>query len=235
MDITCLPTHHQEYFQSVIDGDVELLKRLQLGVTHLAMRNQAVDAALLYNQPECLEFLLMQLPSDCDCSVFLHNAIIGGQKECIETILPYVKSSDVVFQLYQYARNGYKEGFDEVFARVAHDCEQCCNVFHEAVLSNNSYIVNKMLPTIDPKLNDSLALQVACMKGHHDLVDLLYPLSDPYQALADMKRHKNDTSLLDEKIAQQELKEKLQLATHVQGLEQAAHNPHHRDKTARKI
>lgn len=218
MNITQLPAYQQEYLQAVIDGDVPLLKRLQMGVKSLSMRCQAVDAALLYNQPDCLAFLLTQLPSDCDCSVFLQNAIIGGQQECIETILPYVKSSDVVFQLHQYARNGYKEGFDALFARIANDGDQRCIVFNEAVLANNCYIVNKVLPTIDPKHNNSLALQVACMKGHQDMVDLLYPLSDPYQALADMKQHKNDTSLLDEKIAQQELKEKLQCATHAQGL-----------------
>lgn len=218
MDITRLPAHHQEYLQSVIDGDIELLKRLQLGVTRLAMRNQAVDAALLYNQPECLEFLLTQLPSESDCSVFLHHAIVGGQHECIEIILPYVKGSDVVYQLHQYARNGYKVGFEVLFARIANDCEKRLSVFNEAVLSNNGYIVNKVLPTIDPKHNNSLALQVACMKGYQDLVDLLYPLSDPYSALSEMKMHKNDPSLLNEKIAQQELKDKLHRATEQRGL-----------------
>ena len=218
MDINNLPAHHQEYLQAVIDGDIELLKRLQLGVTSLAMRSKAVDAALLYNQPQSLAFLLTQLPSECDCSVFLHHAIIGGQHECIETLAPYVKGSDVVYQLYQYARNGYKVGFDVLFARIANDCGERFGVFNEAVRANNSYIVDKVLPTVDPKHNNSFALQVACMKGYRNLVDLLYPLSDPYSALNEMNVHKNDTSLLREKIAQQELKDKLHRATEKRGL-----------------
>lgn len=213
MNINNLPTHHREYLQAVIDGDVELLKRLQMSVTSLPMRCEAVDAALIYNQPQCLAFVLTQLPSDCDCSVFFHNAIVGGQKECIEIIVPYIKSSDVLFQLHQYARNGYKVGFDALFARIEHDFGNRQSVFNEAILSNNHYIFHKILPSIDPKHNNSLALQVACMKGHRDLVDLLYPLSDPYVALEEMKQHKNDVSLLKDKIAQHELKEKLKNAT----------------------
>ena len=56
-----------------------------------------------------------------------------------------------------------------------------------AVRDNNSDMVELLLPYCNPQVDNSLALQLASMVGSTHLVNLLYPLSNPTQALNDLQ------------------------------------------------
>jgi len=56
-----------------------------------------------------------------------------------------------------------------------------------AVRNNNCEMVELLLPYCNPQVDNSLALQCASVVGSTHLVNLLYPLSNPTQALNDLQ------------------------------------------------
>lgn len=56
-----------------------------------------------------------------------------------------------------------------------------------AVRNNNCEMVELLLPYCNPHVDNSLALQCASVVGNMELVNLLYPLSDPSLALSDIQ------------------------------------------------
>lgn len=59
-------------------------------------------------------------------------------------------------------------------------------LLHTAVRNNNYEMVELLLPHCNPRIHNSLALQCASVGCDMDMVDLLYPLSDPTAALNDI-------------------------------------------------
>lgn len=86
----------------------------------------------------------------------LMNAVRNGHAECVELLIPVSNPKDYNTALW--------------FAS-GHDSVEC---------------VKLLLTVADPKHKNSQALQSAVVHGNQEIVDLLYPLSDPDVALAQM-------------------------------------------------
>lgn len=92
----------------------------------------------------------------------------------------------------------------------------------EAVKEGKFSVVQYLLRECDPKTDDSRLLQLAATFGHHDIIDLLYPLSDPQKAVAALINFQQTSltgpkiasgiAILYEKIAQDQLHNRLSQA-----------------------
>lgn len=206
--MTHTATQH-ELLEAVKGGNMEEVRRLQPYFCRTNPSLKAIGLAILYDQRECLTFLLGVVAANTSIPVnfseILHSAITSGRDECVGIVLPYVNDEDVKFQLAQLMCTQKMVGFPAMYARIAHDQRARQQVFVEAVLNNYHSCVKLLLPTVDPKFNDSLALQVACLKRHTDLIDLLYPVSDVDLVLAVLKDQSHDCSILEDKIQQERL------------------------------
>lgn len=202
-------TKRHEFLEAVKYGDMEEVQRLQPHFCHTHPILAAIDLAVLYDQRECLTFLLSVADNNNPISVsfpaILHSAVISGRNECVGIILPYVNDEEIIFELAKLMRTHKMVGFDAMYARISTNQAARQQVFLEAVLTDYQVGVRVMLPTIDPKFNHSAALQVACLRGHTDLIDLLYPLSDVDVVVKALKDRSHDCSILEDKIQQERL------------------------------
>lgn len=201
-------TKRHDFLEAVRFGNIDMVRNLQPHFCHPYPILAAIDLAVLYDQQECLTFLLSVAdnnPISVDFPTILHSAVISGRDECVGIVLPYVNDEDVKFELAKLMRTHKMVGFSEMYARIAYDQVARQQVFLEAVLNNHQACVRLVLPTVDPKFNDSVALQVACLRGHTDLIDLLYPLSDVGVVVKALKDGSYDCSILEDKIQQERL------------------------------
>lgn len=201
-------TKRHDFLEAVRFGNIDVVRNLQPHFCHTHPILAAIDLAVLYDQKECLTFLLSVAdnnPVSVDFPKILHSAVISGRNECVGIVLPYVSDEDVKFELAKLMRTHKMVGFSSMYARISYDQAARQQVFVEAVLNNYQACVRLILPTVDPQFNDSVALQVACLRGHTDLIDLLYPLSDVGVVVKALKDQSYDCSILEDKIQQEHL------------------------------
>ena len=92
-------TKRHEFLEAVKYGDMEEVQRLQPHFCHTHPILAAIDLAVLYDQRECLTFLLSVADNNNPISVsfpaILHSAVISGRNECVGIILPYVNDEEI--------------------------------------------------------------------------------------------------------------------------------------------
>lgn len=203
--------NEMNYLRAAKNGSMPDLLRLDVAVQNpMIWRSAAVEAAKA-GHVACMEHLIARAADDTIYDQCLRSAVVGGHAQCVEWLAP--KSTlDVVYSvLLNTVRMRNHECFDMLREYAALSQHQ--TLFHEAVLCNNHHAFHTLLPLVDPKCNDSLALQLACLKQHIELFDKLYLVSDPIAARAQLTASNTLTDLLDARIEQDRLNAVLTQAT----------------------
>lgn len=112
----------------------------------------------------------------------LKTAASSGSVECFEYLQPHV-SKPIVYAdaLNSAAENGHLTMVQHIASLVGeYDKEEALCM---AVLYNRVDVVHYLLPLCNPKNKSSKFLAAASAERHTDLFELLYPLSNPENAL----------------------------------------------------
>lgn len=198
------------YLRAAKHGNMNDLLRLGEAVQNPLIWRTAAGDATKAGHVVCMEYLIARVADDTLYDTCLRSAVAFGQAQCVE-ILSQKSSPDAVRSgLFQSVRMPKHGCFDVLLAQANFSHQ---DLFHEAVLCNNQHAFHTLLPFVDPKFNDSLALQVACLKQHSEMFDALYLVSDPIAARAHLTDHNAFTDLLDERIEQDRLNAVLTQAT----------------------
>lgn len=202
--------NEMNYLRAAKNGSMADLLRLDVAVQNpIIWRSAAVEAAKA-GQVACMEHLIARVADDTVYDQCLRAAVAFEQALCVESLAQESAPDSVNSWLIQTVQMHMHECFDALFAwtTLSHQ-----DLFHEAVLYNNHHVFHILLPLVDPKFNDSLALQLACLKQHIELFDKLYLVSDPIAARAQLTASNTFTDLLDTRIEQDRLNAVLTQAT----------------------
>lgn len=143
---------------------------------------------------------------------YLIMAAASGNLQCFDFLQAYVGEPTVYSDsLNKAAENGHLD-------MVQHLAPLVCEYAQEealcmAVLYNRVDVVHYLLPLCNPKNQSSKFLAAAAAEGHTELFDLLYPLSDPQNALIYLKRKFVHQPASWEKLEQRILHDKLLAVT----------------------
>lgn len=97
-------------------------------------------------------------------------------------------------------------GYSEIVAFLVSNTEPPTSqhLLNQAVFHGHLECVRWMLSVSNPKDNNSNPLQVAALQGYDDIFELLYPVSDPQQALFSLQNNRmygiEDWKMLEERI-----------------------------------
>lgn len=140
-----------------------------------------VSEAVYRKDVKALDVLMTHEMFSTFSSVDMSSAVKNNDTHCVQRILPYAS-------------------------------EDSCSAALEwiAIRNCNIEIVKMLLEKADARLNNSAALQYACVSKNAPAFDLLYPLSDPHAALYELQKRYTDTHwrILEERI-QQDLRQAL--------------------------
>lgn len=203
--------NEMDYLRAAKHGCMDDLMRLEAVVTNPVLRCSAAGEAAKAGHVACMEYLVGLADLDDIYDHCLRNAVMGQQVLCIEAVVQKSTPNLVYMLLVTTVRTHNTTCFDAMLAHTHGSFYQ--GLFNEAVLSGNRQAFYTLLPHIDPKHNNSLGLQVACLKGHAEMFDVLYLVSDPIVARAQLTEHNTFTDLLDERIEQDRLNGVLTQAT----------------------
>lgn len=135
----------------------------------------------------CLNYLLRpNAPLPAQADVFKHplkTAVRWRHYSCVPVVLEYLSHFPI------------------------DDCRGICALGLEiAAETNNVVSAPLLLRYCCARDNNSMALQKACQWGNQEIFDFLYPLSDPNMALRGLQSREDNTTLLDERLAQERLR-----------------------------
>ena len=202
--------NEMNYLRAAKNGSMPDLLRLDVAVQNpMIWRSAAVEAAKA-GHVACMTHLIARVADDTVYDQCLRSAVVGGHAQCVELLAPKATLDAVSKALLETVRMQQHGCFDALLAWAAKPHQ---DLFHEAVLCNDHHAFHTLLPLVDPKFNNSLALQVACLKGHAQMFDELYLVSDPIAARAQLTASNTFTDLLDARIEQDRLNVVLTQAT----------------------
>lgn len=104
----------------------------------------------------------------------------GGHLQCVELLLPLASIEDCQTVSQLVAEHGHPESLKLL---VEHDPDFAPMLLVHAVTGKNLQTATVLSELTNPKYKDSLALQWAVVTGQKDMVDILFPVSDPEAAL----------------------------------------------------
>lgn len=113
----------------------------------------------------------------------------GGHVPCMQLLLPLASIEDCQTVAQLVAEHGPPEALELL---VKHDPDFAPMLLVHAVTGKNLQTATVLSQLTDPRHKDSLALQWAVVTGQKDMVDILFPVSDPEAALfCIQKQHAN--------------------------------------------
>lgn len=155
-----------EYNQKIIDvsagGDTVVLQYLLATAPGVNTKIDALWMAALSGKEGCVRLLIDSLQPLLDNDKdFAYQALLyaadGGNADCVKLLLPFSITERNTMALKQAAKHGHVE------------------------------CVRALIPASAPKFNTSEALRHAAKRGHNGCVDLLYDVSDPFDALEQLR------------------------------------------------
>lgn len=118
---------------------------------------------------------------------YLIIAAASGNIQCFEFLQTYVAEPTVYSDcLNTAAEHGHLDMVKHISPLVGEYAQE--EALCMAVLYNRVDVVDYLLPRCNPKNQSSKFLAAAAAEGHTELFELLYPLSDPENALIYLKR-----------------------------------------------
>lgn len=142
----------------------------------------------------------------------MQTAAKSGALACFECLEPYVAEESVYSDaLNSAAEKGYLDMVKHISPLVGEYAQE--EALCMAVLYNRVDVVDYLLPRCNPKNQSSKFLAAAAAEGHTELFELLYPLSDPENALIYLKRKFGHQPESWEALEQRIVREKLLAAT----------------------
>lgn len=216
-----------EFLRAADDGDMETLGRhyaaLAQHKAQIVLEAGALRAAEK-GQLECLNFLLKHLDLHDRC---LDAAARANQQMCVAALLPHSSEQGIVRAANVAIVIGRLECLKMVCEHV--DLTQHGGLLRFAAFHNNEKAVAFLLAHGDPKEGNSYALRCAVRNKNQHLFDLLYPLSNPIEALRALREDEIEhpwVEMLAERIDQDRLRGTLLNATQ---------SPQRTNAVARKI
>lgn len=203
-----------EFLRAADDGDMETLGRhyavLAQHKAQIVLEAGALRAAER-GQLECLIFLLKHLDLHDRC---LETAARADQKTCVAALLPHSSEHGIVRAANVAITMGRLECLKMVCEHV--DPTQHGGLLRFAAFHNNEKAVGFLLTHGDPKEGNNYALRCAVRNKNQHMFDLLYPLSNPIEALRALREDEVEHSwveMLAERIDQDRLRGTLLNAT----------------------
>lgn len=163
----------------------------------------ALKEAVRKGHDQCLEVLLFEQSltktfADELISQLLHDAIMGDYQACVKQLVMQIQKqpdqdkikSKIEISVYQAADFGAVDCLKFLLSVATHtdNSEALCY----AASGNYLDCVKMLLPSSNPKTNMSTALRWACYHENHDMLQLLYPVSDAQETLIYMKAHPDE-------------------------------------------
>lgn len=178
-----------------------------------AQSHLALQAALLHHHLPVFDRLV-----DISCTIAHNQALPAAAAEgfvtVVDKLLTYVDDQQTLeAALSHAASNNHLPIVKTLLPSVPF--EKRFEALVQAVLHNNKEIVVYLIPLCDPKGNNSRALQFAVEEKLFDIADMLYPLSNPQEALEciledwDLKPGDPLTQYLEDRIESDRLKDVL--------------------------
>lgn len=142
----------------------------------------------------------------------LQLATNHGSLACFQELQPYVAEPTVYSEaLNTAARRGHLDLVEYIEPLMDEYSKE--EALWMAVLYDQRGVVDFLLPLCNPKNQSSKFLGAAVFQGHQELVELLYPLSTPKDALRYLKRKTPDQPEKWEMLEQRILREQLKAVT----------------------
>lgn len=213
-----------EFLRAADDGDMETLGRhyavLAQQKAQIVLEAGALRAAER-GQLECVHFLLTHLDLHDRC---LDAAARANQQMCVAALLPHSSEQGIIKAVNSVIVKGHLEGLEMLCEHV--DPAQYGGLLRFAAFHNNEKAVVFLLAHGDPKEGNSYALRCAVRNQNQHMFDLLYPLSNPIEALRALREENSWEDMLTERIEQDRLRGTLLNATQ---------SPQRTNAVARKI
>ena len=191
-------------------GNVESVKQvMRLYDISESDKKSGVGRAVQYRRDDVVHALLpfVQKPLS---GFLLAHAAGQGRLGMVETLLPFCDAKENDSLALSWAAEGGHLDVVRVLAPLSGPLGSK-NTISDVVAKGRADILGFILPLCLPKYHQSLPLQIACQKNDEVIFNMLYPLSDPDEALLAMKSQQNlSTLLLENRIKADKSKKHLQ-------------------------
>lgn len=166
------------------------------------MRNTLllIEAARVGDAAEVERLIPLSVPS-FNCDKALRVAAENGNTECLTLLLPYsvLLNTDAV-PLLLAAENGHVECVKMLAPFLAGGLEAWNQALFAATCAGHAECVRFLVARAQPQDKNSRALMAAVIYEHSACVDILYPHSDPVEALDELVRLRPKYSGAEEQL-----------------------------------
>lgn len=143
---------------------------------------KALQAASHFGHLQCVQYLLplSDMKRDAGSSVWM--AAHNNHQECVKCLLPRSHVSDI--SASQLMKLFIVEKKIDLLKLLAEHQKYVPNILMRLLVENgNVQCFTILLPFCSVQENNSQLLALAVVRQNHEMVDLLYPLSNPHDAL----------------------------------------------------